>query len=454
MRWSWTIPRTIAGDRPRTFKAQLTFQYPGLPVALALPLLDQPDHLTVRSISCRAPRKAYFQGSPRHLGAAPYFFTFHTSGSLWEVRKHGTVASGGWPFRGLVPSAASGSCSDDPNEGLRSVPRSHQPTYFVIEPSDYVIHWSWAAAPNYAVNVPMIPEDSENRDVSPFEYLDGTLPVRESGSEEASGRSSMLDLRDGRSPSRGRGCLPAKCNDRKIIRAAWGSSGESSRPADRLRLNAAKALSTLASASPLKMAAQIPLASARHGRHPPAHVSLHLRLPRGSLAPSWRIAPNLSLPENSQSHGCHHMATIPGPDSSDNLPRPLSRPCPPSLGPLPSPLPAAFVFSPSAMPYKDVYARFLAPSRRSLNRESEQRTLTELNPLARDRFLSAKPMFSENRRLPFGSPRSPLHSSRWPFLHQGNAGDSASGFRYFVTDWSVARWKWTNYFKQILWGFS
>lgn len=27
-----------------------------------------------------------------HLGAAPYFFTFHTSHSLWEVRKHGTVA--------------------------------------------------------------------------------------------------------------------------------------------------------------------------------------------------------------------------------------------------------------------------------------------------------------------------------------------------------------------------
>jgi len=27
-----------------------------------------------------------------HRGAAPYFFTFHTSHSLWEVRKHGTVA--------------------------------------------------------------------------------------------------------------------------------------------------------------------------------------------------------------------------------------------------------------------------------------------------------------------------------------------------------------------------
>lgn len=27
-----------------------------------------------------------------HQGAAPYFFTFHTSHSLWEVRKHGTVA--------------------------------------------------------------------------------------------------------------------------------------------------------------------------------------------------------------------------------------------------------------------------------------------------------------------------------------------------------------------------
>lgn len=27
-----------------------------------------------------------------HQDAAPYFFTFHTSHSLWEVRKHGTVA--------------------------------------------------------------------------------------------------------------------------------------------------------------------------------------------------------------------------------------------------------------------------------------------------------------------------------------------------------------------------
>lgn len=86
------------------------------------------------------------------------------------------------------------------------------------------------------------------------------------------------------------------------------------------------------------MAAQIPLASPRvTNRHPPrcAHVSLHSRLPRAtrlgsarlSFAPSRRaprLAPNLSLSENSQSHGCRHMATIPDPDSCDNLPEPLS----------------------------------------------------------------------------------------------------------------------------------
>lgn len=30
------------------------------------------------------------------LGAAPYFFTFHMSHALWEVRKHGTVARRSW----------------------------------------------------------------------------------------------------------------------------------------------------------------------------------------------------------------------------------------------------------------------------------------------------------------------------------------------------------------------
>ncbi|KAK9307697.1 hypothetical protein QLX08_002095 [Tetragonisca angustula] len=33
-------------------------------------------------------------GPTIHLGADPYFFTFHTSHSLWEVRKHGTASPG------------------------------------------------------------------------------------------------------------------------------------------------------------------------------------------------------------------------------------------------------------------------------------------------------------------------------------------------------------------------
>lgn len=40
----------------------------------------------------RVPRRV--SGSMIHLGAAPYFFTFHTSHSLWEVRKHGTASPG------------------------------------------------------------------------------------------------------------------------------------------------------------------------------------------------------------------------------------------------------------------------------------------------------------------------------------------------------------------------
>lgn len=37
-----------------------------------------------------------------HLGADPYFFTFHTSHSLWEVRKHGT-ASPGFEMKNELP---------------------------------------------------------------------------------------------------------------------------------------------------------------------------------------------------------------------------------------------------------------------------------------------------------------------------------------------------------------
>jgi len=33
-----------------------------------------------------------FRPATTYQDAAPYFFTFHTSHSLWEVRKHGTVA--------------------------------------------------------------------------------------------------------------------------------------------------------------------------------------------------------------------------------------------------------------------------------------------------------------------------------------------------------------------------
>lgn len=67
-----------------------------------------------------------------------------------------------------------------------------------------------------------------------------------------------------------------------------------------------------------------------------AYVSLHLVTSTRSQLGSPRLrslvaslTPNLSLPENSQSHGCHHMATIPGPDSNDNLPKPVSHSSPP-----------------------------------------------------------------------------------------------------------------------------
>jgi len=42
-----------------------------------------------------------FRFAMTYQGAAPYFFTFHTSHSLWEVRKHGTVARWGWRTRSL-----------------------------------------------------------------------------------------------------------------------------------------------------------------------------------------------------------------------------------------------------------------------------------------------------------------------------------------------------------------
>lgn len=37
-------------------------------------------------------QRRFLHFATTYQGAAPYFFTFHTSHSLWEVRKHGTVA--------------------------------------------------------------------------------------------------------------------------------------------------------------------------------------------------------------------------------------------------------------------------------------------------------------------------------------------------------------------------